>query len=109
MHTIEVPYSAEHNNGCVSGLAASKCGLMAVLEENAQNLFIYNHERRDVLEFPLNSPVIMNYQVYSKWRLYRRYEMYSAFWEVVSVVHARRCTLSRNASISRGEGGEREK
>ena len=56
MHTIEVPYSAEEGNAVVSCLVASKCGLMAVLEENAQNLLIYNHERRDVLEFPLNSP-----------------------------------------------------
>ena len=56
MHTIEVPYSAEHNSGFVSGLAASKCGLMAVLEEYDQKLYIYNHERRVVLEFPLNCP-----------------------------------------------------
>ena len=51
-----MPYSAERSNGCVSGLVASKCGLMAVLEETDQKLFIYNHERRDVLEFPLNCP-----------------------------------------------------
>ena len=56
VHTIEVPYSAEHNNGCVSCLAASKCGLMAVLEENDRKMFIYNHEKRDMLEFPLNCP-----------------------------------------------------
>ena len=54
MHTIEVPYNnAGLCNGGVSCLVASKCGLMAVLEENYRKMFIYNHERRDVLEFPL--------------------------------------------------------
>ena len=54
--TIEVPTNAGQGNGSVSGLAASKCGLMAVLEENDRKLFIYNQERNDVLEFPLDSP-----------------------------------------------------
>ena len=53
---IEVPTSAGLGNEAVPGLAASKCGLMAVLEENDQEVFIYNHERRDVLRFPLDIP-----------------------------------------------------
>ena len=56
VETIEVPVSAEAGDAVVPCLAASKCGLMAVLEESDQNLFIYNHKRRVVLEFPLNSP-----------------------------------------------------
>ena len=51
-----MPTSAGLGNGAVSGLVASKCGLMAVLEENDRKLFIYNHERSDVLEFPLDFP-----------------------------------------------------
>ena len=54
--TIEVPTSAGLGNGAVSGLVASKCGLMAALELNDQKMFIYNHERSDVLEFPLDCP-----------------------------------------------------
>ena len=54
--TIEVPTSAGLGNGAVIGLAASKCGLMAALEENDHKMFIYNHERCDVLEFPLDCP-----------------------------------------------------
>ena len=54
MDTIEVPLRAELGFGVVSGLVASKCGLMAVLEETDQKLYIYNHERRVVLEFPLD-------------------------------------------------------
>ena len=38
----------------LSGLVASKCGLMAVLEGSAQKIFIYNQERTDALEFPLD-------------------------------------------------------
>ena len=56
MDTIEVPTSAGLGNGAVSGLVASKCGLVAALEENDHKMFIYNHERKVVLEFPLNSP-----------------------------------------------------
>ena len=56
VETIEVPYSAEAGNAVVSCLVASNCGLMAVLEESDQNLFIYNHKRSIVLEFPLNCP-----------------------------------------------------
>ena len=51
MGTIEVPDDTE-----VSCLAVSKFGLMAFLSENDQKLFIYNHDRRDVLEFPLDCP-----------------------------------------------------
>ena len=54
--TIEVPTNAGQGKGSVSGLAASKCGLMAFLEEKDRKLFIYNQERNDVLKFPLNSP-----------------------------------------------------
>ena len=56
VHTIEVPYVHNKLNRCVPCLAASKCGLMAVLEEINQKLFIYNHERKEVLGFPLNYP-----------------------------------------------------
>ena len=55
--TIEVPANGGQGKGSVSGLAASKCGLMAVLEENDRKLLIYNQERNDVLEFPLDSPL----------------------------------------------------
>ena len=54
--TIEVPTNAGQGNGSVSGLVACKYGLMAVLEENERKMFIYNQERTDVLEFPLDSP-----------------------------------------------------
>ena len=56
VNIIEVPTSAGLGNGAVVGLAASKCGLMAVLEENDRKMFIYNHERSNVLEFPLHCP-----------------------------------------------------
>ena len=52
--TIEVPTSAGQGNGIVSGLVASKCGLMAVMEGNDQKMFIYNQKRTAVLEFPLD-------------------------------------------------------
>ena len=53
--TIVVPF--RQGIGYTSDLVASKCGLMAVLDENEWKVLIYNHKRRDVLEFPLNSPV----------------------------------------------------
>ena len=52
--TIEVP--TKGRNGSVSGLAASQCGLMAVVEEYDRKMFIYNQERTVVLEFPLDCP-----------------------------------------------------
>ena len=52
--TIEVPTSAGQGNGIVSGLVASICGLMAVMEDNDQKMFIYNQKRTAVLEFPLD-------------------------------------------------------
>ena len=52
--TIEVP--SERLNGSVCGLAASKCGLMAVLEGRDRKMFIYNQDRTAVLEFPLDLP-----------------------------------------------------
>ena len=52
--TIEVPTNAGHGRGSVSGLAASKCGLMAVFEGRDQKMFIYNQERTAVLEFSLD-------------------------------------------------------
>ena len=42
----------------MSGLAASKYGLMAVLEEMQQKMFVYNQERSVVLEFSLNCPEV---------------------------------------------------
>ena len=61
---IEVPTSAGLGYGAVVGLAASKCGLMAALEENDRKMFIYNHERSGVLEFPLDCPELSRaYQI----------------------------------------------
>ena len=51
-----MPYSDGPGLGCLSGLVASRCGFMAVLEENDEKMFIYNHERKHVLNFPLNCP-----------------------------------------------------
>ena len=51
-----MPTSAGLGNGAVTGLVTSKCGLMAVLEENDRKMFIFNHERKVVLEFPLDCP-----------------------------------------------------
>ena len=52
--TIKVPTNAEQGKGSVSGLVASKCGLVAVLERIDQKMLIYNQERTAVLEFPLD-------------------------------------------------------
>ena len=52
--TIEVPTNAGQGSGLVSGLVACKYGIMAVLEEKEQKMFIYNRERTVVLEFPLD-------------------------------------------------------
>ena len=54
--TIEVPtdYVPGHGRGSVSGLVASRYGLMAVLEGIGQKMFIYNQKRTAVLEFPLD-------------------------------------------------------
>ena len=51
-----MPYSEGPGRGSLSGLVASSCGFMAVLEENDEKMFIYNHERKHVLNFPLNCP-----------------------------------------------------
>ena len=56
--TIEVPNKPGQGNGSVCGLVASKYGLMAVLEGNYRNMYIYNQERSVVLEFSLNCPEI---------------------------------------------------
>ena len=56
--TIEVPTNGGHGNGSVCGLVASRCGLMAVLEGNYRNMYIYNQERSVVLEFSLNCPEV---------------------------------------------------
>ena len=58
--TIEVPTSAGLDIGVVTCLAASKCGLMAVLEKIDQKLLIYNHERNVVLEFPPDNLAFSN-------------------------------------------------
>ena len=50
----------------MSGLVASTYGLMAVLKDKDQKLFIYNHGRCNVLKCPLNCPVLnqMAFDIY---------------------------------------------